>query len=331
MTGLTESHPWFDDRFAHLAKLHQDRRLPHALLLHGMSGIGKFEFATSVAQFLLCQEPMNNRPCGYCKSCELNAAGSHPDLFFLTPEEPGKQLKVDQVRALNEFIYSTAQQGGYRVVILNPADSMNIASANALLKMLEEPGSDTLLLLITSKIGQLLPTIKSRCQHVECHNPSEAQAVNWLMNATDLDEDQAKSILHINLGAPMEALAYIENGLNEHRAQLIRGLADILKQRRSALEVAQSWNKLDLELLLGWFYSLLIDAARGAVCESGDLIRQDDARNMLKAVAKKTNPVKIFKLADKVHEERRAILLRQNPNKQLLLECILLEWAALLN
>lgn len=129
----------------------------------------------------------------------------------------------------------------------------------------------------------------------------------------------------------MEALAYIDNGLNEQRAHLVRGLADILKQRRTALEVAQSWNKLNIELILGWFYSLLIDAARGAVCESSEFIRQDDARNMINAVAKKTNPVKIFKLADKVHEERKAILLRQNPNKQLLLECILLEWAALLN
>lgn len=331
MSNLVTLHPWFEARIQHLTQLHNDSRLPHALLLHGMPGIGKADFAKAFAQLLLCQQPIDGRACGHCKPCELNAAGSHPDLFLLAPEEPGKQLKVDQVRALNEFIYSTAQQGGYRVVILNPADSMNIASANALLKMLEEPGADTLILLLTSKIGQLLPTIKSRCQHIECHPPAEQEAIQWLMNASDLDEDRAKSILHINLGAPMEALAYVENGLNEQRAQLVRGLADILKQRRTALEVAQSWGKLDLELILGWFYSLLIDAARGAVCETGDLIRQDDARNMLNAVAKKTNPVKIFKLADKVHEERKAILLRQNPNKQLLLECILLEWAALLN
>ncbi|MAY43555.1 MULTISPECIES: DNA polymerase III subunit delta' [unclassified Neptuniibacter] len=331
MSNLVTLHPWFEARVQHLAKLHNDGRLPHALLLHGMPGIGKADFAKAFAQMLLCQQPIDGKACGHCKPCELNAAGSHPDLFLLAPDEPGKQLKVDQVRALNEFIYSTAQQGGYRVVILNPADSMNTASANALLKMLEEPGADTLILLLTSKIGQLLPTIKSRCQHIECHPPAEHEAIQWLMNASDLDEDRAKSILHINLGAPMEALAYIENGLNDQRAQLVRGLADILKQRRTALEVAQSWNKLDLELILGWFYSLLIDAARGAVCETGDVIRQDDARNMLNAVAKKTNPVKIFKLADKVHEERKAILLRQNPNKQLLLECILLEWAALLN
>ena len=331
MSELQQAFPWFDQRFAHLSQLHTQNRLPHALLIHGMPGIGKAAFAVSFAQSLLCQSPVNGRACGQCKSCDLNTAGSHPDLFILSPEEVGKQLKVDQVRALGEFIYSTAQQGGYRAVVVDPADAMNIASANALLKMLEEPGSDTIILLVTSKMGQVLPTIKSRCQHIECHTPSEADAIQWLMQASDLDAEKAKSILHINRGAPKEALSYIENGLNEHRAQLIRGLADILKHRKSALEVAQSLQKLDLELLLGWFYSLLTDAARGSLCESADLLRQDDARNMLNAVAKKTNPVKIFKLADKVHEERRAIMLRQNPNKQLLLENILLEWAALLN
>ncbi|WP_415906809.1 DNA polymerase III subunit delta' [Neptuniibacter sp. QD72_48] len=331
MPELLKPFPWFDERFSHLSQLHDQNRLPHALLIHGMPGIGKAAFATAFAQSLLCQSPVQGRACGHCKSCDLNAAGSHPDLFILSPEEEGKQLKVDQVRGLGEFIYSTAQQGGYRAVVVDPADAMNIASANALLKMLEEPGADTIILLVTSKMGQVLPTIKSRCQHVECHNPSEGDAIDWLMAAAEIDAEKAKSILHINRGAPKEALSYIEKGLNEHRAQLIRGLADILKQRRTALEVAQSWQKLDLEMLLGWFYSLLSDAARGSVCQSPELLRQDDARNMLNAVAKKTNPVKIFKLADKVHEERRAIMLRQNPNKQLLLENILLEWAALLN
>lgn len=330
MSELVSAFPWFDDRFAHLAQLHRDNRLPHALLLHGMPGIGKAGFAKSFAQYLLCHQPQAQGACGQCKACELNAAGSHPDLFWLEPEEPGKQLKVDQVRALGEFIYSTAQQGGYRVVAIDPADAMNIASANALLKMLEEPGQDTLILLVTAKMGQVLPTIKSRCQHIDCPTPAIEDAVSWLAREADLPVDQATAILHVNRGAPKEALNYIQSNLSEARAQLIRGLADILKQRRTALEVAQSWQKLDLEMLLGWFYSLLSDIARGNLCQDDQLLRQEDARNMIAAVAKKTDPVKIFKLADKVHEERRAIMLRQNPNKQLLLECMLLEWAALL-
>ena len=330
MSDLVTAYPWFSDANKRLCNLHRTQRLPHALLLHGMSGLGKAFFAKGFAQTILCQAPVDDHACGQCKSCELNAAGSHPDLFWLSPEEEGKQLKVDQVRALGEFIYRTAQQGGYRVVVIEPADAMNIASANALLKMLEEPGSNTLLLLITSKLGQLLPTIKSRCQLVDCPAPETETAVDWLATEAQLDADEARAILHINRGAPKEAMQYIEKRLAEHRALLIRGLADILKQRRSPIEVAQSLQKLDMELVLSWLYSLLADVARVGACESNEYLRQDDARNMLQAVAKKVQPVRIFSLANKVHEERRAVVQRQNPNKQLLLECILLQWAELL-
>lgn len=329
MSELLQPQQWFTDSFAHLANLHGQKRLPHALLLHGMSGIGKGDFAKAFAQFLLCLNPQNNRSCGQCKSCELNAAGSHPDLFLLAPEEEGKQLKVDQVRRLGEFVYSTAQQGGYRVVVIEPADAMNIAASNALLKMLEEPGSDTLILLVTAKMGQVLPTIKSRCQHVECLTPPQADAIAWLQAQTDTAVDELENVLTINRGAPKQALKYLQSGLAEQRAQIIRGLADILKQRRSVYEVAQTWQKYDAELILGWLYSLLSDIARCAACKDAETLRQMDARNMLLAVAKKTDPVKLFKLVDKVQEERRAVLSRQNPNKQLLLESVLLEWAAL--
>lgn len=329
MSELVAAYPWFDVVQSRLCDLHAKKRLPHAMLLHGLPGIGKAGLAKAFAQYVLCQQPAGGVPCGRCKACELNAAGTHPDLFQLSPEEAGKQLKVDQIRALGEFIYSTAQQGGYRVVVIEPADAMNVASANALLKMLEEPGKDTLLLLVTSRMGQVLPTIKSRCQHIECHPPALPEAVSWLTGMASIDAEQAENILSINRGAPEEALKYIQNGLEESRTQFVRGLADILKQRRTALEVAQAWQKLDIELMLGWFYSLLSDIARVEACESEEYLRHSDARNMLLAVAKKAQPVKIFNLINKVHEERRALLLRQNPNKQLLLEGVLLEWSEL--
>jgi len=325
--------PWQTQVWEDLVKRQQTAGLPHALMFTGISGIGKHQLSLYTAEWLLCQRAKTeslSQPCGSCHSCQLWKAGSHPDFMICQPEDNSRQIRIDSIRKVNEFLAQTPQISHCQVVILKPVEVMNTNAANALLKMLEEPGADTLILLVTSKMGQVLPTIKSRCQHVECPNPTEAEAINWLMAATDLDSEQARSILHINRGAPKEALKYIDGGLSEHRAQVIRGLADILKQRRSVIEVAQSLQKLDLELVLGWLYSLLTDVARCAACEDADSLRQDDARNMLTAVAKKTDPVKIFKLADKVHEERRAVMLRQNPNKQLLLECVLLEWAGLL-
>ncbi len=330
MSGLAPVHPWFTDTLGHLVGLHTAGRLPHALLLHGATGIGKQGLARAIADYLLCLEPLAQTACGQCKGCELNRAGTHPDLFQLLPEEQGKQLKVDQVRQLGEFIFSTAQQGGYRVVIIDPADALNLAAANALLKMLEEPGQKTLLLLITARMGQLLPTIKSRCQHIQCHSPVLQEAVHWLATQKpELTEEQLRQVLSVNRGSPEQALAYLENGEGELRQLLIKGLADILRQRRSPLEVAAQLHKQDVERLLNWFYALLTDLVRQSLTAGELQIEQSDAKNMITAVAKNANPVKILKLADKIIQERRAILQRQNPNKQLVLESVLLEWHGL--
>ncbi len=323
-----EVFPWLGECWTHLCGLHERRRLPHALIVHGVQGIGKSNFATAFAHYLLCQSPVADQPCGTCRACELNSANGHPDLYMLEPDEPGKPIKVDQIRALTDFICRTAQQGGYRVVVINPADAMNIAAANALLKMLEEPGRDTVLMLLTDRLGQVMPTIKSRCQRVECPLPDESVAAAFVADTLELDTDEATRILRINNGAPMSALAYNESNQAELRSQLVKGLADVLKQRRTVVEVAQSWQKADLELLLGWFYSMLVDISRAKLTQS-EAMQQTDAHNMLLAVSRKCDPGKVFELAELVQEERKSLILRQNANKQMLLERVLLAWSAI--
>ncbi|MDI3326233.1 DNA polymerase III subunit delta' [Pontibacterium granulatum] len=323
-----EVFPWLAECRVHLCELHRTQRLPHALIVHGAQGIGKANFATAFAHYLLCQSPQGDQPCGSCKACELNNVDGHPDLYLLEPDDIGKPIKVDQIRQLTDFICSTAQQGGYRVVIINPADAMNVAAANALLKMLEEPGKDTVLMLITDRLGQVMPTIKSRCQRVECPLPSEQVATDFVAQALSLDADEAQRLLRINNGAPMATLNYSESDQAEWRSQLVKGLADVLKQRRTVVEVAQAWQKADLELMLGWLYSMLVDISRAKATEN-EALKQEDAHNMLVAVSRKTNPAKVFELASLVQEERKSLILRQNTNKQMLLERILLAWSAI--
>jgi DNA polymerase III subunit delta' len=325
----TEIYPWLRERWGYLARLHDQQRLPHALMINGPLGIGKRDFAQALSRYLLCQGARGDAACGVCRSCVLFDSGGHPDLFQLSPEEAGKPIKVQQVRDLTGFLHSTAQQGGYRVVILEPAEAMNPSSANALLKTLEEPGRDTILLLVTHRLGQVMPTIRSRCQRVDCHLPESAVAAQWLCAQLEIEPDKAQQLLSICLGSPLRARDYVEQDLMQLRRKFIEGLADILKQRRSALEVAQQLAKEDLELLLGWLYGWLLDIVR--VLGTGDesCLRHLDASNMLRAVSRKTDAQTVYALSDLVHQERVSLMQRLNPNRQLLLERILLSWSAL--
>ena len=319
--------PWLKGRWEHVLELHEQQRLPHALLINGPQGIGKACFAMALSNYILCRSPLAGAACGQCRSCELNAAGGHPDMFRLQPEEAGKPIKIDQIRELTEFIYSTAQQGGYRVVIIDPADSMNINAANALLKMLEEPGEDTLLMLLTHKLGQMLPTIKSRCQRVDMPPADLQLATRWVSTQLELPTDEAEQLLVIAHNSPLQALAYKQEDLLGLRAKVLKGLADILKSRRTVIEVAQGLYKEDLELILGWIYSWLVDVARCVTSNADDqLLRHSDARNMLIAVARKVGSKKLYQFADKVQQARQDVMFRRNPNKQLLMEQLLNDW-----
>jgi len=163
-------------------------RLPHALLIIGQRGLGKFALAQAFAKSLLCEEPLDGRlSCGKCLACNWFEQGNHPDYRLLQPQalvedleaEEGKkkasqQITIDQIRGLDEFFNVGTHRAGLRIVIANPAEAMNRNTANALLKTLEEPGQNTLFLLVSSEPLRILPTIRSRCQTVPVSVPPAA-------------------------------------------------------------------------------------------------------------------------------------------------------------
>lgn len=322
-------YPWFQDQWQRFLDLHQRQRLPHALLLNGMPGLGKAQLAQAMAAYVMCHHPSSDRACGHCRSCQLLQGSGHPDLYFLQPEEAGKVIKVDQVRHLTEFMHNTAQQGGYRVVILQPAEAMNTSAANALLKNLEEPGQDTLLILVSHQAGQVLATIKSRCQRLDCYPPAATLAVPWLAQSLEIDADKADQLLAIAHGAPLAALAFKQEGLQTLRAEFLVALRELLKQTVSPLEAALKFDKTDIIQLLGWLQGLLADIIRILMTHNSATIRNSDMQKMLAGVAKHSTLSKVYDLVDKVQEERLGLMFRQNPNKQLLLEDILIDWSAL--
>ena len=128
---LAVHYPWQGAQWSHCVELQRAGRLPHALLLAGPEGVGKRRFALALAQSLMCEQSGPQGPCGECRQCHFNLAATHPDLKLLTFEEKAKQIKVDQVRGLIDFFSQTAQQGGYKVTLIAPAEAMNINAAGA--------------------------------------------------------------------------------------------------------------------------------------------------------------------------------------------------------
>jgi DNA polymerase-3 subunit delta' len=218
MNNIT--YPWLSEPWKRLQARRAD--LPHALLLHGRPGLGKTALATLFARRLLCEGPVEgDLPCGTCAACLWFAQGNHPDFRVLEPEalsEPrptegetrkregeaaSRQIRIDQVRELQDFLAIGTHRGGLRVVVVRPAEAMNLATANALLKSLEEPPPGTAFLLVSSAPDRLLPTVRSRCQKIAVAPANAADAAAWLKTHGLQD---AEAALAYAANAPLAAL-----------------------------------------------------------------------------------------------------------------------------
>lgn len=203
--------PWLEADWRRLMQRRAQNRLPHALLLAGPSGLGKRLFAEQWRALLLCERSGGqDQACGACKACALMHAGSHPDAMTITFElrddgRPRTEITVDQIRELSARFAQTSQRGGWRVAIIEPADAMNTAAANALLKTLEEPEAQVMMILVADQPMRLSATIRSRCQRIDVREPPPGQSLAWLGEQGIASRD-AETALLLADGNPGEAL-----------------------------------------------------------------------------------------------------------------------------
>lgn len=324
---MAEAYPWQDSLWQQLAGRTQHA---HAYLLHGPAGIGKRALAERLMASLLCQRPTSQDACGECKSCLLLKAGSHPDNYILEPEEADKAIKVDQVRDLVSFVVQTAQLGGRKVVLIEPVESMNINAANALLKSLEEPSGDTVLLLVSHQPSRLLPTIKSRCVQQACPLPSEAMSLAWLARALpDCSEEERIELLILAAGSPLAAVNLHAQGVREQRAQVVDGVKKLLKQQQSPTQLAEGWNAIPLLLLFDWFCDWSSLILRYQLTQDEEGLGLTDMRKVIQYLAQKTGQDKVLNIQDWILAQRQKVLSKANLNRVLLLEALLVQWASL--
>jgi DNA polymerase-3 subunit delta' len=237
------SMPWHAVHWARLQARRQRDALPHALLLCGPTGLGKRAFTRRFLHGLLCERPIDGDACGGCRSCLLVAAGTHPDVIGLSfgLRKDGVQrseIVVEQIRELSARLAMRSQFGGWQVAIIDPADAMNGAAANALLKTLEEPSAQTMLILLADAPWRLPQTIRSRCQRIEFHLPAAAEALAWLQTE---GVRNAADALAAASGNPGLARGWAQEGALDRRLEVRRDLAALAAGRGQPTEVVKRW------------------------------------------------------------------------------------------
>ncbi len=320
-------------------------RLPHALLLTGPRGIGKFDLARAFADSLLCENPGPNVvACGACLACGWLAQGNHPDFRLVQPDamvdeegdsaesagkkKPSQQITIDQIRALDDFLHVGTHRHGVRVVLVHPAEAMNRSTANSLLKSLEEPVPGTLFILISNEPQRLLPTIRSRCQQLPVPVPEHVRAEAWLAQA---GVKNAGRWLALAGGAPLLA---VELGSGDERS-LIDALVDALGKggRQDPLAAAANVDRVvkaekrpgPLKRVVEWTQKWLIDLVlvSEGQCPRYFLEQQSVMRDLVGA----SNPLRLLAFNRKAIQYR--MQCEQPLNSRLFLEDFFLTYVAL--
>ncbi len=303
---ISSPMPWHWREWAHLKEQLAGGQLPHALLLVGGQYTGKSQLALALSRLLLCSQAGTSLNCGHCHACELSASGSHGDFRWVEPGDRSRVIKIEQIRDLVRFTNKTAGFGLRKVIVLAPADSMNVNAFNALLKLLEEPAKDTYLILVCHRLHGVPATIRSRCQILRLVTPHADACLDWLDMITG-ERDQSQQLLTLANGLPLLAQQLYSSGGGEEVAARRLRIQSLLDGNINVHQAVALWSEEDagsfLEQLAAELQRLL-----GSV--SLEWLRSDPGRT-------------IFRVLDDVARLQHVVSAGANPNRQLLVEALL--------
>jgi DNA polymerase-3 subunit delta' len=311
-------YPWQNQQWQQLLSRYQSNRLPHALLFAGAQGLGKFQLAEKFAQLLLC-ESSNQTACNSCHSCQWLQAQTHPDWFCLTPEEEGKAIKIEQVRELQESLNQTSH-GHYKVVLIDPAEAMNRAAANALLKTLEEPPGQVIFLLISNQANLIPATVRSRCQILRFHSPSLQQGCEWLHPQLPQSLSPA-ALLEISDYSPLRALDLADAKNMEEWSKIITGFLDFLLGKNDFLSLANFYAELNTISVIHYLYNALLDMVRLQLNPEAEL-KNSQWREKLTIISQQLSLASIYDFLDQLLQLKKHEQEKINLNRQLLWESL---------
>jgi len=324
------SYPWLNEARQEFQQRLENGRLAHAFLLCGPRGLGKLDLAREMVAALLCQKQAQ-RACGVCRSCRLIVSGAHPDFRSLTFELNFKtdkmrtELIIDQVRELNASMQLTHTVSPRKVALIFPAEAMNRNTSNALLKTLEEPPGDAVLLLVSHDPSRLPATIRSRCQTIHVRLPSTELALRWLVESQGADVVMAGIALRASAGSPVLAQRMLAHECLQQFRAIEASLERIRTDEAAVGELLEQWAGLDQETLWNWLSLISAQRLRDCYGAAEDCAPAGGA--MANGSGAMRHARKILRLQSLADQNRRA--LATPLRKDLLLRDWLIQWADL--
>ena len=321
-------YPWQQRQWEQLNSAAAAGRLPHAMLLSGAEGAGLTEFAEALIATLLCTQATAFEPCGECKSCILHRAGNHPDFMRVEPEEKGKQIKVDPIRELIDYIHLKSQYGRYKLAMINPAEAMNRSSANSLLKTLEEPPAGSLIILVCHQPAKLPITIRSRCQQI-IMSAGQEQALAWLGEQLANADVDPELLLESSQGGPLKALEFFQNNSAQQQGALLDDLKDLRQKKADPIKIAEKWQEIGPVEVIQWLLLFFARMIRLKLATPAQENNKSIINRQLQQLINGLDLAQLFTCYDVVLKNHHAINGTISLNKQGLLEDIILQWQSL--
>lgn len=291
-------------------RLHTEQ-IPHAMLLHGSRGNGFYDFVSRTCCSLLCIS--EKKPCLDCKTCRLFLSGNHPD--YLAVEAEQKQIKVDQIRAAIDFLHLSRHYSRYRLVLIKEAEYLNYAAANSLLKILEEPPSESIILIASYQPSSLPLTIRSRCQRIYVAPPN-LDSAKWLAAQQSITPEEAKVALINSQMRPLDILD--GDSENSKKVEFYHELDKLLNDQIALQDFIEQWHEQPAEEMQHWLLEYLQQIIIGRFSQH-DTVK-------ISPISEKADIKKLLYRLHPRQVERCQLIKKTNINPRLLLESSLLEW-----
>ena len=327
---MSPPYPWQTEQWHGLWKLRSAQRMPHAVLIHGMCGMGISEFARALAASLLCAASNSEgEPCGQCKSCVLFSAGNHPEYRQITPEAKSAVIKIDQVRAVPDFLGMRNLFGPFKVVVIDPADAMNRNAANSLLKVLEEPPPQSVILLVTEKSRRLPATVTSRCQRIDVFVSPRAQGRAWLRRR--VPDAEVELLLEMADNGPLKALELWEAGAHTKRLAVLESFQTLVSGLADPVAVAQDWSRGDPEFVSRSLFKLFADLTVLKCAQGARKIPIPGEESRLRVISEQLRTRDLFAAYDRLLRCNNLLNSERNISAHNVFEELTISWCGLLH